>query len=71
LVWAYNRRADLVLLPKGAQSTQYFPGTVAESKLLFNSEWPGGKDILILAAEKEALPVDSSQSPDKQPPDNK
>lgn len=71
LVWAYNRRADLVLLPKGAQSTQYFPGTVAESKLLFNSEWPGGKDILTLAAEKEALPVDSSQPPDKQPPDNK
>jgi flagellar motor protein MotB len=65
LIWAYNRRADLVLLPKGAQSTQYFPGTVAESKLLFNSEWPGGKDIVTLAAEKEALPVNSS------PPDNK
>jgi hypothetical protein len=64
LNWAYNRRADLVLLPKGAQSTQYFPGTVAESGLLFNSEWPGGKDILTLAAEKEALPVDSAQPPD-------
>lgn len=61
LTWAYNRRADLVLLPKGAQSTQYFPGTAAESKLLFNSEWPGGKDIITLAAEKEALPVDSPQ----------
>lgn len=66
LTWAYNRRADLVLLPKGAQSTQYFPGTVAESKLLFSSEWPGGKDIITLAAEKENLPVDSSQ-----PNDNK
>jgi flagellar motor protein MotB len=61
LIWAYNRRADLVLLPKEAQSTQYFPGTAAESRLLFNSEWPGGKDIITLAAEKEALPVDSSQ----------
>lgn len=66
LIWAYNRRADLVLLPKGAQSTQYFPGTVAESGLLFNSEWPGGKDIITLAAEREALPVDSSR-----PHDNK
>jgi outer membrane protein OmpA-like peptidoglycan-associated protein len=66
LIWAYNRRADLVLLPKGAQSTQYFPGTAAESRLLFNSEWPGGKDIVVLAAEKEVLPVDSSQ-----PNDNK
>jgi flagellar motor protein MotB len=66
LIWAYNRRADLVLLPNGAQSSQYFPGTVAESRLLFNSEWPGGKDIITLAAEKEALPVDSTQ-----PNDNK
>jgi outer membrane protein OmpA-like peptidoglycan-associated protein len=66
LTWAYNRRADLALLPKGAQSTQYFPGTAPESRLLFSSEWPGGKDILTLAAEKEALPVDSSQ-----PDDNK
>jgi flagellar motor protein MotB len=63
LVWAYNRRADLVLLPTGTQSTQYFPGTVAESRLLFSSEWPGGKDIITLAAEKEALPLDSP-SPD-------
>jgi hypothetical protein len=66
LVWAYNRRADLVLLPKGTQSTQYFPGTAAESELLFKSEWPGGKDVVILAAEKEALPTDSTQ-----PNDNK
>jgi hypothetical protein len=64
LIWAYNRRADLVLLPKGTQSSQYYPGTVAESKLLFSSEWPSGKDILTLAAEKEALPVDSSPPTD-------
>jgi hypothetical protein len=65
LVWAYNRRADLVLLPKETQSTQYFPGTAAESRLLFSSEWPGGKDILTLAAEKEELPVDSSEPSEK------
>jgi hypothetical protein len=71
LTWAYNRRADLVLLPKEAQSTQYFPGTAAESGLLFNSEWPGGKDIITLAAEKEALPVDSSPADSSQPDPNK
>jgi hypothetical protein len=58
LVWAYNRRVDLVLLPKGEQSTQYFPATAAEAKLLFSSGWPEGRDIVVLAAEKEALPVE-------------
>ena len=60
LVWAYNRRVDLVLLPKNEQSTQYFPGTAAEAKLLFSSGWPQGKDIVVLAAEKESLPVEST-----------
>lgn len=68
LVWAYNRRADLVLQPKGAQSTQYFPGNAPEAQLLFESEWPTGKGLVTLAAEKESLPTDSSQP---QPPDNK
>jgi hypothetical protein len=58
LVWAYNRRVDLVLLPKGEQSTQYFPAAAAEAKLLFSSGWPEGRDIVVLAAEKEALPVE-------------
>jgi hypothetical protein len=57
LVWAYNRRVDVVLLPKGEQSTQYFPGTASEVKLLFSPEWPGQKDIVTLAAEKSALPT--------------
>ena len=64
LIWAYNRRADLVLLPKGTQSTQYFPGNVAEAQLLFDSEWPSGKSLVTLASEKESLPTDSSQPPD-------
>ena len=58
LVWAYNRRVDLVLLPKGEQSTQYFPATAAEAKLLFSNGWPEGRDIVVLAAEKVALPVE-------------
>ena len=62
LVWAYNRRVDLVLEPKGTQSTQFYPGNAPEAKLLFNSEWPEGRDIITLAAEKESLPTDSSDS---------
>jgi outer membrane protein OmpA-like peptidoglycan-associated protein len=27
LVWAYNRQVDIVLQPKGEESTQYYPGT--------------------------------------------
>jgi len=59
LVWAYNRRVDLVLQPKGTQSTQFYPGTAPEAKLLFDSGWPEGKDIVTLAAEKESLPTNS------------
>ncbi len=57
LVWAYNRRADLVLLPKGDHSTQYFPGTASEANVLFDSNWPDRQDnVVVLAAEKEKLP---------------
>jgi peptidoglycan-associated lipoprotein len=59
LVWAYNRRVDLVLQPKGTQSTQFYPDTAPEAELLFNSGWPEGKDIVTLAAEKESLPTNA------------
>jgi hypothetical protein len=59
LVWAYNRRVDLVLQPKGTQSTQFYPGTAPEAKRLFNSEWPERRDILTPAAEKEPVPTNS------------
>jgi len=59
LVWAYNRRVDIVLQPKGEQSTQYYPGTAPEAKLLFSREWPNQRDIVTLAAEKTPLPVTS------------
>lgn len=65
LVWAYNRRADLVLLPKGDRSTQYFPGNAGEANLLFDSQWPNQKDLMIMAAEKEQLPKEPA------PQDNK
>lgn len=65
LVWAYNRRVDLALEPKGTKSSQYYPATAPEANLLFSSGWPDGKDIVKLAAEKTPLPVDSA--PDQQP----
>jgi hypothetical protein len=58
LRWAYNRRVDVVLLPKGDQSTQYYPGTASEVKLLFSPEWPTRREIVTLASEKATLPVD-------------
>ncbi len=58
LVWAYNRRADLVLSPRGDRSTQYFPSSASEAEVLFDSNWPDRQDsVIVLAAEKEKLPV--------------
>jgi hypothetical protein len=65
LIWAYNRRVDLVMQPKGTQSAQFYPGTAPEAQLLFNSEWPEGRDIITLAAEKTPLPADSTPQPNK------
>jgi len=58
LVWAYNRRVDIVLLPKDVRSTQYFPGDAPEARFLADSDWPGQKEILVLASEKSRLPID-------------
>jgi hypothetical protein len=65
LVWAYNRRVDLVLQPKGTHSTQFYPDTVPEAKLLFNSEWPEGRDIVTLAAEKVPVPTNTNSEDNK------
>jgi len=65
LVWAYNRRVDLVMQPTGTQSAQLYPGTAPEAQLLFNSQWPEGKDIITLAAEKEKLPTTSAPQHNK------
>jgi hypothetical protein len=37
LVWAYNRRVDITLLPTEQKSTKFFPGDADEAKLLFRS----------------------------------
>jgi len=58
LLWAYNRRVDLNLQPKGAQSTQFYPDNAPEAKLLLDSNWPEHPQILILASRKESLPLD-------------
>lgn len=39
LVWAYNRRVDITLLPTGQKSTQFFPGETDDAKLIFRSDW--------------------------------
>jgi OmpA family protein len=59
LTWAYNRRVDIGLMPKDVRSSQYFPGDAEDAAVLADSNWPDHKDnIVILAAEKERLPVD-------------
>ena len=61
LVWAYNRRVDIVLLPKDVRSTQYFPGDAPEAGFLADSNWPGQKkEMVILASQKSRLPNDAA-----------
>jgi len=59
LVWAYNRRVDIELLPKDVLSKQYFPGDADDAAVLANSRWPDHKEIVVLASQKEHLPADS------------
>jgi len=65
LVWAYNRRVDLKLEPKGAQSTNFYPSTAPEAKMLFNSNWPEHPQIVVLASQKESLPVERKHKQQK------
>jgi hypothetical protein len=55
LVWAYNRRVDIALQPKDMHSVQYFPGDAPEADFLADSNWPGDKEVVTLAAEKSKL----------------
>ncbi len=55
LVWAYNRRVDIVLQPKNVRSAQQFPGNAPEAGFLADSHRPGPKqikDVVALAGEK-------------------
>jgi len=56
LIWAYNRRVDIVLQPKDVMSVQYYPGNAPEADFLADSNWPGQKVLLTMAAEKSRLP---------------
>jgi flagellar motor protein MotB len=67
LVWAYNRRVDIVLQPKDVHSAQYYPGDAPEAAFLSDSKWPLQKEIVTLAAEKSRLPNDTAPETRKQP----
>ena len=45
VVWAYNRRVDIVLLPTGVASVQFFPHHVDDVNLLQNAEWQSRRVI--------------------------
>jgi outer membrane protein OmpA-like peptidoglycan-associated protein len=42
---AYNRRADIILLPSGKKSTQYFPNNADDAKLIFQIPKPALKKV--------------------------
>jgi OmpA family/PEGA domain len=42
---AYNRRADIILLPSGKKSTQYFPYNADDAKLIFQIPKPAIKKV--------------------------
>lgn len=57
MVWAYNRRVDIVLLPKGTESARFFPHHVQEVKLLQSAEWQSRR-----AVEKASQAAASEQA---------
>jgi hypothetical protein len=60
LVWAYNRRVDITLLPTGQKSTQFYPGNADEARLLFQSEWQARRAVE-KAEERTATESSGSQ----------
>ena len=66
MVWAYNRRVDITLLPTGEKSIQFFPGNADEAKLLFRSEWPGRRSVE-KAGEGTAEPLVGQTGETQQP----
>jgi len=38
--WAYNRRVDLVLMPKGERSKEFYPHNAADSQILWQAAHP-------------------------------
>jgi hypothetical protein len=67
LMWAYNRRVDITLLPTGQRSTQFFPGDADEAKLLFRSEWQGRRAVEKAGEGTAAQPAPLEGRPAPQP----
>ena len=42
---AYNRRADIILLPSGKKSTQYFPHGADDSRIIWQVPKPPLKKV--------------------------
>ena len=55
IVWAYNRRVDIVLLPTGVESVQFFPHHVEDVNLLQNAEWQSRRAIEKAGQGEEAI----------------
>jgi hypothetical protein len=43
--YAYNRRADVVMLPSGKKSSQYYPNNAADVKVLYQVPKPSLKVV--------------------------
>lgn len=57
IAWAYNRRVDVVLLPKDIASPRFFPHQVEDVRLLQSPEWPNPRTV-----EKACLASGSEQA---------
>lgn len=66
LVWAYNRRVDVTLLPTGQKSSQFFPGDAEDAKLMLSSSWQNRRAVEKaeqLTAEPSTGATTSTQQP--------
>lgn len=45
MVWAYNRRVDIVLLPTGVASVQFFPHKAGDVRLLRDAQWQSRRAV--------------------------
>src|SRR6185437_58206 len=61
ILWAYNRRVDVVLLPTGVASVQFFPHHVDDVNLLQNAEWQSRRAV------ERASQMKSSEEAGSQP----
>ena len=43
--YAYNRRADIVMLPSGKKSSQYYPNNASDEKVLYQVPKPSLKVV--------------------------